>query len=149
MSQPGDGGQDGNGGGQDGGYADLAPGQREGTYYLEGAVEHGSLGPFGHFVAQMRARGMNEQQIKELAPDAEVLDGLSGSDQNYQGHQHAEMKGFVTTKLDPAQVNQMSETFSKVKNVLERLSQRTNESVGKARHEWEGDAAESAFGYFG
>src|SRR5690606_7213825 len=92
---------------------------------------------------------MNEQQIQQLAKDAEVLQGLSGSNQDYQGRQHAELKGFVTTNLDPGQVNQMSEIFSKIRGVLDRLSQRTNESVGKARHEWEGAAAENAFGYFG
>ena len=154
MSQPGNGGNSTQGPvgtwATDTDGAELSPQQREAMYQAQGAAMDGPLGALGmgELIAHARASGMNEQQIQQLAKDAEVLQGLSGSNQDYQGRQHAELKGFVTTNLDPGQVNQMSEIFSKIRGVLDRLSQRTNESVGKARHEWEGDAAENAFGYF-
>ncbi|OLT44696.1 hypothetical protein BJF85_19660 [Saccharomonospora sp. CUA-673] len=130
-------------------FEDMSPQQREAMLHAQGMQSTPFGMPLGQAIAQMRAAGMNEQQIEELVGDADVMEGLTASGQHYDGRQHAELKGFVTQNIDPGQLNEMSTILHGINTVLQRLSERMNESVGKTRHEWEGEAAENAFGYFG
>lgn len=130
--------------------ADMSPQQREAMYRAEAEAQYGDV-PFGlpvsQLVADARAAGMNEQQIQKLAQDAEVLEGLQGSDQNYPGVDHQTIYQYVHQDLDSGQTTQLSDAWSQLVRLFEDFDGKFNEAVQQSQHHWEGESAEAARGY--
>ncbi|MCR3732633.1 PPE domain-containing protein, partial [Prauserella salsuginis] len=153
MSQPGNSegnttGPVGTGTGSDG--ANLSPQQREAMYQAQAQAQYGNAPfgmPMGQLVAEARASGMNDQQIKELSQDAEVLEGLNGSDQNYPGVDHQTMYQYVHQDLDSGQTTQLSDAWSQLVTLFQDFDGKFNEAVQQSQHHWEGESAEAARGY--
>src|SRR5690606_14830971 len=159
MSQPGNGGYgnapahsnaggQGSPGGADG-YTSAS--ERYNQIYAEQMGEYGNVPiigtPLAAAQAQMRAQGMNEKQIEKLSQDAEFIEGLQGSDQNYPGQDHQAMYNYVHQGLDSGQTTQLSDAWAELVSVFDEFDGDFNDAVQKSHHHWEGESADSARSY--
>ncbi|MFC4005063.1 hypothetical protein ACFS2C_27350 [Prauserella oleivorans] len=132
----------------------VAPSQREAALTSQAMAEAAANGglfsmPIGMLKAHANAENLSQEQIARLTSgDVQYLEGLSASDMNYPGHEHEQLKQFVTENLRAEDIQGISDAYAELVSVLEDLSSRLNEGVGKSRQEWEGDAAEQAHGFF-
>ncbi|WP_199430815.1 hypothetical protein [Qaidamihabitans albus] len=99
--------------------------------------------------ADARADQVGQERVQELSSSGiERQEGLNPSNADYQGHDHASLTRYVTEDLEPAQVTEASDAYHKLHLAFEEFSKELSSAVSRSRNEWEGDAANSAHGYF-
>lgn len=137
--------------------AELSPADRE-QYFQDRAtagVDDGGM--FGwvqrmqaHVAAAGEAERASRDSVRDLSSGADVqfVEGLTPSDANYQGHEHAQMTTYVSQNLDPDQVGEVSEAYHKLHMAFKEFATELKSAVGKSEHEWEGEAASDARNYF-
>jgi hypothetical protein len=141
---------------------DMAPAAR--VQYLqqkaaEGYPDDGSW--FGNLINDFKrsaAEAASKQQAAAIGSknvatltsghDVEYVPGLTTSDGNYLGTDHAQLKAYVNTNLDPNQVAAVSNAYSGVKQAFDDFGTKFTAAVNKSQGAWEGDSAEAARGYF-
>ncbi|WP_277681498.1 hypothetical protein [Saccharomonospora azurea] len=129
----------------------LPPSMLESYIYAREAS--GDTGIFGRvsaiFSSSAQADSILEQKRQELdSQGIQYRDGLPPSDSNYLGIDHQKLKADV----DPIQaegITVFSDNYHKIHQLFSEFSDRLNSAISKSKQGWEGDAADSAHGYFG
>ncbi len=98
--------------------------------------------------AGLRADQVTSERIAERQSSGiDYLEGPPRSDRNYLADRHEKLKSDVNA-VRPEGIKAYSDTYYNVSQVLRKVSDLLREKVGKSQQEWEGDAADSAHGYF-
>ena len=92
------------------------------------------------------AKEERREQISSYR-DVEYREGVPASDFNYLSYDHAELKSYVEP-INAADITAYSDTYHDLHKLLQRLSEDLREAVTKSQSGWEGEAADSAHGYF-
>jgi hypothetical protein len=136
--------------------ADLSPEARH-QYFRDqanaGVHDPGLFGVVERLVAQAKANQdaekVGDDNVKTLEnQDVTYVQGLSPSDADYLGHEHEQLKAYLDTNLDPAQVTEVSNAYHSLHQAFDGFGTTMTEAVNKSKGEWEGDAAGAAQGYF-
>ncbi|MGW9308880.1 hypothetical protein ACWGPQ_12810 [Saccharomonospora azurea] len=99
-------------------------------------------------VGTAEAAQASAERDKRLSTyDVEYREGPGASDSDYLGHDHQTLKSFVDP-INAENVSVYADTYHDLHKLFERLSDEMREAVGKSKQGWEGDAADSAHGYF-
>ncbi|WP_245900694.1 WXG100 family type VII secretion target [Prauserella shujinwangii] len=77
----------------------------------------------------------------------QYVEGLRPSNADYNGHDHSVISSYVRD-IDPAQVTGVSNAYHDLHQAFREFADQLKDAVDKSQHEWEGEAAESARGYF-
>ncbi|WP_158888556.1 hypothetical protein [Amycolatopsis anabasis] len=109
---------------------------------------------FWDLFSNLKARAVgtakaNEQAAKEaqqLGKHAEYRDGLSPSNADYQGYDHAKLKEMVST-INTEQVTSVSSAWTDLANAMATFGQNLGQAATKSGATWKGDAAESAYNF--
>lgn len=135
--------------------AAMAPQEREAALIQMGIMGPGGSGinPLGMVSAiaeaQARADKVATSQVATLTSgDVEYVEGLQPSDAHYPGEDHSALKQYVSTNLDSNQVGEVSRAYHELHTAFQDFAQQLKDAVSKSQHEWEGDAADQAHGYF-
>ncbi|UQS22681.1 hypothetical protein L1857_07540 [Amycolatopsis thermalba] len=75
-------------------------------------------------------------------------DGLPPSDQLYDGVPHEQLKTMVTDGVSPEEVDEQGTIVNDLGNAFGEMASALRQGVAKEQAGWQGDGANSAFGYF-
>ncbi|NKQ53515.1 hypothetical protein HFP15_11545 [Amycolatopsis sp. K13G38] len=121
--------------GQDDNWLDAGKNMAERVTALVGAVQ--------------QARSINQQNIRQASSgDVQYVQGLSPSNANYPAIPHDQLKTYVNTNMDPAQVGELSDAYHQMSSIFNNFATTLSSAVSKSQGEWEGEAADSARNYF-
>ncbi|HET6499443.1 MAG TPA: hypothetical protein VFG87_01660 [Amycolatopsis sp.] len=99
--------------------------------------------------AQQQANQYGQQIVQQATgSDTQYVTGLSPSHADYQGIAHTDLQGYVDSGLDAGQIGTMSTGYHQMSSTFDQISTALNDAVNKSQSEWEGNAADSARGYF-
>ncbi|MFF0147657.1 hypothetical protein ATK36_3114 [Amycolatopsis sulphurea] len=73
---------------------------------------------------------------------------LVPSDADYLGHDHQQLKSFVESNLDVAQISSLSQAYTELQKAFEEFATQLKGAVQKSKGAWGGDAAVGAQAYF-
>ncbi|MER7115017.1 hypothetical protein ABT332_11055 [Saccharomonospora azurea] len=128
----------------------LPPTTLESYIYAREAA--GDTGIFGRVAALVssnaEANSILERRQRELsAQGIEYRDGLPPSDSNYLGVDHQKLKADVEP-IQAEGITVYSDNYHRIHRLFAELSEQLNSAINKSKQGWEGDAADSAHGYF-
>src|SRR6187399_1191045 len=112
---------------------------------------------FSRAFEQMKAQERAEQQANQYGQqsvqqatgsDTQYVTGLAPSGTDYQGIDHSKLQAYVDSGLDAGQIGTMSSGYHQMSGTFDQIAQTLINAVNKSQSQWEGDAAESARGYF-
>ncbi len=120
--------------------------------YIYAREASGDVGVFGRVMASISSRveasNILEQKQRMLSShDIEYRGGLPSSDSNYLGIDHQKLKS-DTESISAEGITVYSDNYHKIHQLFSELSEQLNSAINKSKQGWEGDAADSAHGYF-
>src|SRR5207248_3609643 len=100
--------------------------------------------------AKKQAQQIGDQNERQAAAgrDVQYVQGLEPYSADYKGYDHTQLKGYVTTNLDPKQVADVSTSYFAVHQAFDDFAKSMTDAVNKSKGTWEGPAAENAQSYF-
>ncbi|MFD2418200.1 hypothetical protein [Amycolatopsis pigmentata] len=135
----------------------MSPQDRDG-YLQQAASDQAGGGPFFRRMfeeiaaeekAQQQSDAYRQQSMQQATgADTRYVTGLSPSDMNYQSVDHSQLQQYVDSGLDAGQIGAMSDGYHQMSSTFDQIAKSLTDAVNKSQGEWEGDAAESARGFF-
>lgn len=107
------------------------------------AIQNAVANVQGHVSASAESR----REAERLARGAQFRDGAPMSNADYMGHDHKQLKSFVTDNMDPGQVGEMSQPWTSLANAMQEFADNLNTAVNQSKAVWQGEAAEQAHGF--
>ncbi|MEU3274034.1 hypothetical protein ABZ639_24620 [Saccharomonospora sp. NPDC006951] len=134
----------------------LPASQREGYFQARGEAGIEGEGFFAwarrmgvSIHAGQQASDASQEQVGDLSSqDVRYVEGLDPSDHDYEGHDHVSMAQYLSTNLDPQEVSDISDAYHELHVAFREFAEDMKNAVSASQHEWEGDGAANAHGYF-
>lgn len=135
--------------------AELPATQVEGYYQAREAagIDEGGITGFldrigANFRAGADAQSAQDERMREYSSrQTQYVEGLNAPNHDYQGEQHASMTQYVAD-IDSGQIAEVSNAYHDLHKDFEAFAEELKTAIDKSQSEWEGEAADSARGYF-
>ncbi|HKS47429.1 MAG TPA: hypothetical protein VJT49_20435, partial [Amycolatopsis sp.] len=106
------------------------------------------LGAPGRAMATVATNKYGQDSIEQATTsNTRYVTGLTPSNSDYKGVDHPTLQSYVQA-VDPGQVGGMSDGYHEMASTFNEIATALKDAVTKSQSEWEGDAADSARGYF-
>ncbi|WP_052371648.1 hypothetical protein [Amycolatopsis taiwanensis] len=131
----------------------ISPQERDAYLHDSENAKYADMPWFGRIIADAKAGEESKKYSQQSAQqatsaDTQYVTGLSPSNTNYKAIDHAELQGYVDNGLNAGQIGTMSNGYHDMAGAFDRIANAFNDAVNKSQSKWEGDAADSARGFF-